>query len=75
MTLTKTKSKLVSLNLMGFQRDMLCVVGVLLVMSVTLGSAGDIVHQDDVTPSKKGCDNNFVLVRLLFFLSKIKNKK
>ncbi|XP_030928987.1 signal peptide peptidase-like 4 [Quercus lobata] len=75
MTLTKTKSKLAPLNLMGFQRDMLCVVGVLLVISVTLGSAGDIVHQDDVTPSKKGCDNNFVLVKVPTWINGIEERE
>ncbi|XP_075669249.1 signal peptide peptidase-like 4 [Castanea sativa] len=75
MTLTETKSKLVSLNLMGFQGDMLCVVGVLLVMSVTLGSAGDIVHQDDLTPSKKGCDNNFVLVKVPTWINGIEDSE
>ncbi|KAM3698768.1 hypothetical protein ACB094_06G215000 [Castanea mollissima] len=75
MTLTETKSKLVSLNLMGFQGDMLCVVGVLLVMSVTLGSAGDIVHQDDLTPSKKGCDNKFVLVKVPIWINSIEDSE
>ncbi|XP_023923160.1 signal peptide peptidase-like 4 isoform X1 [Quercus suber] len=60
---------------MGFQRDMLCVVGVLLVMCVTLGSAGDIVHQDDVTPSKKGCDNNFVLVKVPTWINGIEDRE
>jgi hypothetical protein len=47
---------------MDFQKP-ICVVGLLLVLSVTFGSAGDIVHPDDVAPKRPGCDNNFVLVR------------
>uniref|UniRef100_A0A2N9GUL5 PA domain-containing protein n=1 Tax=Fagus sylvatica TaxID=28930 RepID=A0A2N9GUL5_FAGSY len=51
---------------MDFQKP-ICVVGLLLVLSVTFGSAGDIVHPDDVAPKRPGCDNNFVL-RTWFFL-------
>lgn len=48
---------------MDFQKP-ICVVGLLLVLSVTFGSAGDIVHPDDVAPKRPGCDNNFVLVKI-----------
>jgi hypothetical protein len=36
----------------------------LLASSFCLGSAGDIVHHDDVAPKRPGCENNFVLVKL-----------
>lgn len=36
-----------------------------LVLSLRLVSAGDIVHQDSVAPTRPGCENNFVLVRTL----------
>lgn len=29
--------------------------------------AGDIVHRDDTSPKRPGCENNFVLVKLLSF--------
>ncbi|KAE7999490.1 hypothetical protein FH972_003913 [Carpinus fangiana] len=45
-------------------RSVLCVVGVVLVLSASLGSAGDIVHHDEDTPRRPGCDNNFVLVKV-----------
>jgi signal peptide peptidase-like protein 2B len=48
---------------MDFQSVVCVVVGVVLVWSASLGSAGDIVHQDEDTPRRPGCDNNFVLVR------------
>jgi signal peptide peptidase-like protein 2B len=47
---------------MDFQSD-ICVVRVVLVLSVSLGSAEDIVHHNDVAPKRPGCYNNFVLVR------------
>ncbi|KAK8502952.1 hypothetical protein V6N12_054177 [Hibiscus sabdariffa] len=33
-------------------------------LSAKLGSAGDIVHQDNVAPKRPGCANNFVLVKV-----------
>lgn len=33
-------------------------------LSSSLVSAGDIVHQDDIAPKRPGCDNNFVLVKV-----------
>lgn len=33
-----------------------------LIVFVTLSSAGDIVHPDSIAPRRPGCDNNFVLV-------------
>ena len=35
-----------------------------LMLSLRLVSAGDIVHQDSVAPTRPGCENNFVLVRI-----------
>ncbi|EXB30879.1 Signal peptide peptidase-like 2B [Morus notabilis] len=48
---------------MDLQRS---VIVVLLVMAVSLklGSAGDIVHHDNIAPKRPGCDNNFVLVKV-----------
>lgn len=46
---------------MDFRRA-LCVGGVVLVLIVSLASAGDIVHQDNIAPKRPGCENNFVLV-------------
>lgn len=40
---------------------------IVLSLSPSLGSAGDIVHEDDNPPKRPGCDNNFVLVRLIRF--------
>ncbi|CAN4111583.1 unnamed protein product [Withania somnifera] len=42
----------------------ICAVFVVLVLCTSLVSAGDIVHQDDIAPSRPGCDNNFVLVKV-----------
>ncbi|KAK9910409.1 hypothetical protein M0R45_034374 [Rubus argutus] len=48
---------------MNLQRGVCIVLGVLL-LSLSLSSAGDIVHQDDVAPKRPGCENNFVLVKV-----------
>ena len=40
------------------------IVILIIVLSAGLGSAGDIVHQDNVAPKRPGCTNNFVLVFL-----------
>ncbi|KAG5626709.1 hypothetical protein H5410_011927 [Solanum commersonii] len=37
---------------------------VVLVLCTGLVSGGDIVHQDDIAPSRPGCSNNFVLVKV-----------
>ncbi|KAJ4843643.1 Signal peptide peptidase-like 4 [Turnera subulata] len=42
----------------------LCLAALILALGPCLGSAGDIVHQDDVAPKRPGCDNNFVLVKV-----------
>ncbi|XP_065859595.1 signal peptide peptidase-like 4 [Euphorbia lathyris] len=36
----------------------------LLASTLCFASAGDIVHQDDKSPKRPGCDNNFVLVKV-----------
>lgn len=41
-------------------------VAALLCSSVVF--AGDIVHHDDTAPKRPGCENNFVLVKILSFL-------
>lgn len=53
-------------------RAVLALVVISLISCVSLVFAGDIVHHDDVAPTRPGCDNNFVLViihllLLLFF--------
>ncbi|XP_022157688.1 signal peptide peptidase-like 4 [Momordica charantia] len=35
-----------------------------LMLSLSLVSAGDIVHQDSIAPTRPGCENNFVLVKV-----------
>ncbi|KAF5464283.1 hypothetical protein F2P56_014370, partial [Juglans regia] len=57
------ESKIEVFYLMDFRRALI-IAGVVLVLSVTLGSAGDIVHHDDVSPKRPGCENNFVLVKV-----------
>ncbi|KAF5733060.1 signal peptide peptidase-like 4 [Tripterygium wilfordii] len=39
-------------------------MSLVLVLSPCFGSAGDIVHQDNIAPKRPGCDNNFVLVKV-----------
>ena len=54
---------------MDLQRVVVMVV-VVIGLSVEFGSAGDIVHHDNIAPKRPGCENNFVLVRnpqILFF--------
>ncbi|BFG21995.1 hypothetical protein CerSpe_082690 [Prunus speciosa] len=48
---------------MDFWRGVWIVVGVL-VLSLSLSSAGDIVHHDNIAPKRPGCENNFVLVKV-----------
>lgn len=48
---------------MGIYGHLLIFVAVL-ALSPCFGSAGDIVHQDDIAPKRPGCDNNFVLVKV-----------
>lgn len=43
--------------------DVITTVFLGLMLSLRLVSAGDIVHQDSVAPTRPGCENNFVLVR------------
>ncbi|CAB4270005.1 unnamed protein product [Prunus armeniaca] len=48
---------------MDLRRGVWIVVGVLL-LSLSLSSAGDIVHHDNIAPKRPGCENNFVLVKV-----------
>ncbi|TQE06780.1 hypothetical protein C1H46_007649 [Malus baccata] len=48
---------------MDLQRGVWVVVGVL-VVSLSLSSAGDIVHHDNIAPKRPGCENDFVLVKV-----------
>ncbi|ONI23127.1 hypothetical protein PRUPE_2G171000 [Prunus persica] len=48
---------------MNLRRGVWVVVGVL-VLSLSLSSAGDIVHHDNIAPKRPGCENNFVLVKV-----------
>lgn len=51
-------------------RTVAAVVAVLLLSCSSVVQGGDIVHHDDKTPRRPGCDNNFVLVRHDFFFHK-----
>lgn len=44
--------------------DVITTVFLGLMLSLRLVSAGDIVHQDSVAPTRPGCENNFVLVKV-----------
>ncbi|XP_004306779.1 PREDICTED: signal peptide peptidase-like 4-like [Fragaria vesca subsp. vesca] len=48
---------------MNWQRGVWIVVAVA-VLSLSLSSAGDIVHHDDIAPKRPGCENDFVLVKV-----------
>lgn len=48
---------------MDLQRSLFALFVVLL-LSPSPTSAGDIVHQDNIAPKKPGCENNFVLVKV-----------
>lgn len=54
---------------MDLQRILLVSALILLVLSSCRVKAGDIVHDDEKTPKKPGCANDFVLVYqiLIFF--------
>ncbi|KAJ7951147.1 Signal peptide peptidase-like [Quillaja saponaria] len=41
-----------------------CILGSVLLLTVSLGLAGDIVHHDNIAPERPGCNNNFVLVKV-----------
>uniref|UniRef100_A0A6N2MQH9 PA domain-containing protein n=1 Tax=Salix viminalis TaxID=40686 RepID=A0A6N2MQH9_SALVM len=41
--------------------------------SFCFGSAGDIVHQDDVAPKRPGCENNFVLVKVPTYINGVED--
>ncbi|KAM1486442.1 hypothetical protein ACFX2I_000641 [Malus domestica] len=57
---------------MDLQRGVWVVVGVL-VVSLSLSSAGDIVHHDDIAPKRPGCNNNFVLVKVPAWINGIED--
>ncbi|KAG2720358.1 hypothetical protein I3843_02G025300 [Carya illinoinensis] len=59
---------------MDFQRAP-CIVGVLLLLSMSLGSAGDVVHRDNVPPKRPGCDNDFVLVKVPTWINGVHDRK
>ncbi|KAJ6320343.1 hypothetical protein OIU78_015686 [Salix suchowensis] len=44
-----------------------------LASSFCFGSAGDIVHQDDVAPKRPGCENNFVLVKVPTYINGVED--
>ncbi|KAJ6328649.1 hypothetical protein OIU77_010354 [Salix suchowensis] len=46
---------------------------VVLASSFCFGSAGDIVHQDDVAPKRPGCENNFVLVKVPTYINGVED--
>ncbi|KAL0538121.1 hypothetical protein IC582_027120 [Cucumis melo] len=49
---------------MNSRGDVITTVLLGLMLSLSLVSAGDIVHQDSVAPTRPGCENNFVLVKV-----------
>ncbi|GMN32062.1 hypothetical protein TIFTF001_003517 [Ficus carica] len=49
---------------MDLQRILLVSALILLVLSSSRVKAGDIVHDDEKTPKKPGCENDFVLVKV-----------
>ncbi|KAM3287471.1 signal peptide peptidase-like 4 isoform X1 [Capsicum chacoense] len=50
---------------MGFKGGVFCLVFAVILLNCCYSViGGDIVHQDNVAPSKPGCNNNFVLVKV-----------
>ncbi|OIW21426.1 hypothetical protein TanjilG_03460 [Lupinus angustifolius] len=41
----------------------------------TFAYAGDIVHHDDVAPTRPGCENNFVLVKVPTYVDGVENSE
>ncbi|XP_031114241.1 signal peptide peptidase-like 4 [Ipomoea triloba] len=50
-------------------RTVAAVVAVLLLSCSSVVQGGDIVHHDDKTPRRPGCDNNFVLVKVATWIN------
>lgn len=44
-----------------------CFLAVAALFCSSVVFAGDIVHHDDTSPKRPGCENNFVLVKILSF--------
>lgn len=59
---------------MDLQRGVLVVV-LVMALSLEFGSAGDIVHQDNIAPKRPGCDNNFVLVKVPTWINGIETSE
>ncbi|KAK6260663.1 hypothetical protein SCA6_015137 [Theobroma cacao] len=51
------------------------IVILIVVQSAGLGSAGDIVHQDNVAPKRPGCANNFVLVKVPTWINSLEDNE
>ncbi|XVF33319.1 hypothetical protein REPUB_Repub17cG0158300 [Reevesia pubescens] len=51
------------------------IVILIVVLSAGLGSAGDIVHQDNVAPKRPGCANNFVLVKVPIWINALEDSE
>ncbi|XP_048320974.2 signal peptide peptidase-like 4 [Ziziphus jujuba] len=60
---------------MDLQRSVAVVVVLVLVLSTSLVSAGDIVHQDNIAPKRPGCENNFVLVKVPTWINGIEGSE
>ncbi|KAL3645684.1 Signal peptide peptidase-like 2 [Castilleja foliolosa] len=64
---------------MDFQRfcSLACLCAALLVFltSPARVTAGDIVHDDDLTPKKPGCENDFVLVKVQTWVDGIEDEE
>ncbi|CAK8537402.1 unnamed protein product [Lathyrus sativus] len=48
-------------------------VAYVFLFGLTLVLAGDIVHHDDVAPTRPGCENNFVLVKVPTWIDGVEN--
>ncbi|KAF3441507.1 hypothetical protein FNV43_RR15421 [Rhamnella rubrinervis] len=60
---------------MDLQTAVVLVLVVVLMLSPSLSSAGDIVHHDDIAPKRPGCDNNFVLVKVPTWVNGIEDSE
>ncbi|XP_019430066.1 PREDICTED: signal peptide peptidase-like 4 [Lupinus angustifolius] len=50
-------------------------VASMFLLSFTLVLSGDIVHHDDVAPTRPGCANNFVLVKVPTYVDGVENSE
>ncbi|KAL5727431.1 Signal peptide peptidase-like 2 [Ranunculus cassubicifolius] len=58
----------------SLQFSLLLLISTLLFYAHT-ASAGDIVHEDDLSPKQPGCNNNFVLVKVQSWIDGVEGKE